>query len=183
VGQAPEHCTGALEPRYAARGVSPAGLLRASQLSVNQRVWLYALGLSVLAGIIVGLEILFDRHRTGRHMTDSIPRSRIYAASSSREWIVARSEASRAMNRAVMLPENVISHQPVTLTATICTESSVGPTHNVSRRGATRSRSASANCGSDEPGCDAFVPPVKSPFQPAEGGCVAATEPVPARIM
>jgi hypothetical protein len=51
--------------------VAPAGLLRVSQLSVNQRVWLDALGLSVLAGIVVGLEILFDRHRTGRHMTKS----------------------------------------------------------------------------------------------------------------
>jgi hypothetical protein len=43
-------------------------------------------------------------------------------------------------------------------TATICTEYSAGPTHNVSRRGATSSRSASANCGSDEPGVTRSFP-------------------------
>jgi hypothetical protein len=118
VGQAPEHCALARWNLDTLLGVSPAGLLRVSQLSVNQRVWLYALGLSVLAGIVVGLEILFDRHRTGRHMTDSIPRARISAASSSREWIVARSEASRAMNRAVMLPERSLNDASRTSSST-----------------------------------------------------------------
>jgi hypothetical protein len=87
------------------------------------------------------------------------------------------------MNRAVMLPENVISHQPVTPTATICTESSVGPTHNVSRRGATSSRSASANCGSDELGVTRTFPPQSRRFILPRAVTVAATEPVPARIM
>ena len=48
------------------------------------------------------------------------------AVSSSRERIVARSAASRAMNGAVILPENGISLWPATATATTCTEYSVG---------------------------------------------------------
>jgi hypothetical protein len=46
-----------------------------------------------LAGIVVGVEILFDRHRTAPYDPFN-PLARISAASSSREWIVTRSEAT-----------------------------------------------------------------------------------------
>jgi hypothetical protein len=55
-----------------------------------------------------------------------MPEGEDSAASSSRERIVAPSEASRATNSAVMLPENGISLRRATATATTRTEYSVG---------------------------------------------------------
>jgi hypothetical protein len=54
-----------------------------------------------------------------------------------REPFVARSEASTAMNSAVMLPENGSSLWPATATATTRTEYSAGtalPRHSAARR-------------------------------------------------